>query len=75
MVALLSVSTQIKLSILYYFNDENINLENILKCFSENALDFNLDQIGWKLSFEMKMTNSEVWNNDYFKWVEYICYK
>ena len=64
-----------KLSILHYFNNENIDLEKILKCFNENARDFNLDQKGWKLPFEMKMTNSEVWDNDYFKRVEFICYK
>ena len=40
-----------KLSILYYFNDENIDLEKTLKFFSENTRDFNLDQIGWKLPF------------------------
>ena len=40
-----------ELSTLYYFNDENIDLEKTLKCFNENAHDFNLDQIGWKLPF------------------------
>ena len=35
-----------KLSILYYFNDENIDLEKRLKCFNDNACEFNIDQMG-----------------------------
>ena len=56
-----------KLSILYYFNDENIDLEKLLKCFTDNACEFNIDRMGWKLPFKIKITNSEDWNYDYFK--------
>ena len=35
-----------KLSILYYFNDENVDFEKLLKCFNDNACEFNIDQMG-----------------------------
>ena len=67
--------TQDKISILYYFNDENINLENILSFLSTFARTYGLDSEGWKLPFTMPVSNSEHRNYDYFKRIEFICKK
>ena len=66
---------QDKIFILYFFNGENIDLENIL--FSLNTLVrmYGLDTQDWKLSFTMQVSNSEYWNYDYFKRMEFICRK
>ena len=67
--------TQDKISILYYFNDENINLENILSFLSTFARTYGLNSQGWKLPFTMPVSNSEHRNYDYFKRIEFICKK
>ena len=50
-------------------------LGKLLKFFNDNACEFNLDQMGWKLPFKMEIIDSEGWNYDYFKRVEFFCYK
>ena len=62
-----------EISILYYFNDENIDLEKFLSLHNEFAEFHELEQHGWKLPFRMQVSNSETWNNDYFKCIEFIC--
>ena len=42
-----------KIAILYYFNEENIDLEKILSLFNEFAKTYGLWQLGWKLPFSM----------------------
>ena len=67
--------TKDKISISYYLNDENINLENILFILNNFAFTYWLDAQGWKLSFTMTVSNSENWNYDYFKRIEFSCRK
>ena len=67
--------TKDKISILYYFNDETIDLENILYPLKNFALTFGLDIQGWKLSFIMTVSNPEHWNYHYFNRIEFICRK
>ena len=64
-----------EISILYYFNDENIDLQKILSLLNEFVEAYGLQQHGWKLSFHMQVSNSETWNNDYYKPIEFICRK
>ena len=45
-------------SILYYFNDENLDLQNILDVLSSYASSFGLAQRGWELPFTMQVSNS-----------------
>ena len=61
-----------KISILYYFNDENINLEYILSTLNNFAPEQNLGRFGWKLPFRMQELDAEGWNRDFFKLVEFI---
>ena len=51
--------TRDKTSILYYFSDENINLENIVSLLNTFARTYGLDSQGWKLPFTMHISNSE----------------
>ena len=64
--------TQDKISILYYFNNENINLENILSLLNNSARTYGLDIQVWELRFTMQVSDSEHWNYDYFKKIEFI---
>ena len=64
--------TQDKISILYYFTDENIDLQNILSVLNDFVRTYSLDTQGWKLPFTMQVSNSEHWNYDYFKRIEFI---
>ena len=64
--------THDKISILYYFSDENIDLEQILSLLNKFVETYGLHTRGWKLPFVMKLSNSEHWNYDYFKRVEVI---
>ena len=50
--------TRDKISILYYFNDENIDLEKILFLLNEFAKTYGLDSQGWKLPFIMAVSDS-----------------
>ena len=36
---------------------------------------YRLGSRGWKLPFEMQKCNSEYWNRDYFKRIEFIVRK
>ena len=65
--------TRDKISILYYFNDEDINLENILSLLNTFARTYGLNSQGWKLPFRMQVSNSEHRKYDYFKRIEFIC--
>ena len=58
--------------ILYYINDENIDLEQIFSLLNNFAEIYGLHTRGWKLLFVMQVSNSEHWNYDYFKRVEFI---
>ena len=51
--------TRDKISILYYFNDENINLENIRSLINTFARTYGLDPQGCTLPFTIKFSNSE----------------
>ena len=51
--------TEDKMSILHYFNDENIDLENILSLLNNFAFTYGLDAQSWKLPFTMTVSNSE----------------
>ena len=53
-----------KLSVLFCFDDENIDLDELLKHFNYNAHEFNLPSAGWKLSFKMQKSDVERWNYD-----------
>ena len=68
-------ATQDKISILYYFNDENIDLESILSLLNNFAITYILDTQGWKLPFTITVSNSEHWSYDYFERIEFICRK
>ena len=61
-----------EISILYYFNDENINLQNILKLLNSFASSFGLDQRGWQLPFTMQTSDLETWSRNYYKRVEFV---
>ena len=45
------------ISILYYFNDENLDLQNILDNLNSYASSFGLAQRGWELPFTMQVSN------------------
>ena len=65
-------ATSDKLSILYYFNSENLDLNYLLPLLNVFAREVRLDRQGWKLPFKMNVTNAEPWiNNDYFKRIEF----
>ena len=51
--------TRDKISILYYFNDENIDLEKMLFLLNEFAKYYGLDSQGWKIPFTMAVSDSE----------------
>ena len=48
-----------RISILYYFNDENIKLECIISVLKQFAREQNLGQFGWKLPFRMQKSDVE----------------
>ena len=47
-----------KISILYYFNDENIDLEKNLFLLNEFAKTYRLDSQGWKLPVTVAVSDS-----------------
>ena len=66
--------TRNKISILYYFNDENTDLEknfSILNCF---AVKHGLDTRSLKLPFTMEVSKSEDWNYDYYKRIDFFIF-
>ena len=50
------------ISIFYYFNDENLDLQNFLDVLNFYASSFGLAQRGWKLPFTMQVSDSGTWN-------------
>lgn len=60
------------ISIFYYFNDENIDLQKILELLNSFAVAYCLNQHGWNLPFVLQTSDSETWNDNYFKRVEFI---
>ena len=64
-----------KISILYYFNDENIDLENSFSLLNNFAFKYGLDVQSWKIPFTITVSNSKHWNYDYFKRIEFVCRK
>ena len=60
------------ISILYYFNDENLDFQKILDVLNSYARSFGLAERGWKLPFKMQVSNSETWNWDYFERIEFV---
>ena len=63
------------ISLVYYFNNENIDFEKILQLLNSSALAYNLQQFGWKLPFRMRVSESETWNHDYFKRIKFVVNK
>ena len=61
-----------RISIFYYFNDENIDLEQILSLLNNFDESDGLHIRCWKLPLVLQVSNSEHWNYDYFKSVEFI---
>lgn len=69
-------ATSDKLSILYYFNIEILDLNYLLSLLNAFACEVRLDRQGWKLPFKMNATNAEPWiNNDYLKRIEFYVKK
>ena len=61
-----------KISILYYFNDESIDLEESFNLLNSSGSSYELNQPGWKLPFIMQVSDPKTWNRDYFKSVEFV---
>ena len=64
-----------EIPILYYFNDENIDLQKIIDLLNRLGDGHHLDERGWKLPFEMQVSDSESWNCDYCKRIKFIVKK
>lgn len=64
-----------EIPILYYFNDENIDLQKIIDLLNRLGDGHYLDERGWKLPFEMQVSDSESWNCDYCKRIKFIVKK
>ena len=56
-----------QISILYYFNDENLDLQKNLYALNSYVSSFGVAEGGWKLTFKMQVSDSETWSKDYFK--------
>ena len=67
--------TEDKISILYDFNDENIDLGNSFSLLNNFAFKYGLDVQSWKIPFTITVSNSKHWNYDYFKRIEFVCRK
>ena len=67
--------TDQKIFVLYYFNNENIDLEKMLSLLKGMAEAYGLGSRGRKFPFVMQVSNSEHWNYDYFKRVEIVVKK
>ena len=63
------------ISLVYYFNNENIDFEKILQLLNSSALAYNLQQFGWKFPFRMRVSESETRNRDYFKRIKFVVNK
>ena len=60
-----------KILLLYYFNSKNIDLEDILLLLNVFGCQQRLSRMGWKLLFKMQNSNSETWNYEFFKRIEF----
>ena len=58
--------------ILYYFNNENLDMQKNLDILNSYASSFGLAQRGWQLPFKMQVSYSETWNRDYFERIEFV---
>ena len=61
-----------KISLLYSFNDENIDLEQMISLLNNFAETYGFHIRSCKLLLVMQVSNSGHWNYDYFKKVEFI---
>ena len=64
--------THDRISIFYYFNVENIDLEHKLSLLNNFDETYGLHIRSWKLPFVLQVSNSEHWNYDFFKSVGFI---
>ena len=64
-----------KICILYYFNDENIELEKMLLLLNKFTKTYGLNFQDWKLPFTMVESDPERWNYDYVKRLEFFLYR
>ena len=64
-----------KISISFYFNDENIDITNINERLNVLAVNFGLLQQDWKLPFIAQKSNSTTWNRAFFKRIELVLKK
>ena len=55
-----------------YFNDENLDLQKILNVLNSYARSLGIAQRGLKLPFTMQVSDSETWDRDCFKRIEFI---
>ena len=53
------LATSNKLSILYYFNIENLDLDYLLSLLNTFAREARFNSQDWKLPFTMNVTNAE----------------
>ena len=53
------LATSNKLSILYYFNIENLDLDYLLSLLNTFAREARFNRQDWKLPFTMNVTNAE----------------
>ena len=54
--------TNEKISILFYFNSENLDLDHILSILNSMAREQRIDRMVWKLPFRMQKSDAESWN-------------
>lgn len=61
-----------KVSFLYCFNEENINLGQISGALNVIVINFGLPSNGCKVPFHMQQSNAESWSDDFAKRVEFF---
>ena len=54
--------TNEKISILFYFNSENLDLDYILSILNSMAREQRIDRMMLKLPFRMQKSDAESWN-------------
>ena len=64
-----------KIFVLHYFNNKNIDLEKILPLLDSMSEAYGCGFTRKELPFVMQVSNSEHWNYDYFKKVEFVVKK
>ena len=53
-----------EISLLYYFNDKNTDLQKNFDLLNSLGDGYGLAQRSWKLPFKMRVSDSESWNRD-----------